>query len=197
MPRRSSPPSVLIVASLLWLTLTAAALAADVWLGLWMIVLFPALAFAWVGLVAVSFWRTLADGRRDALLTGVGLVVVAAALVAWGGQLGTIGVRLRFMLHRAEYEAVTAQVSAGARPRASVGYQVDPGPPPRVAFVWDGLGDNWNGVVWDPSGVVATARGWGERPGDYTASPEAKKLFGGDLVGCTHLRGAWYHCGFT
>ena len=44
---------------------------------------------------------------------------------------------------------------------SGVQFQVDAGPPRRVAFLQPGsILDNWEGVVYDPSGRVATATGW-------------------------------------
>jgi hypothetical protein len=53
----------------------------------------------------------------------------------------------------------------------------------RVAFVWDGIVDNWYGMVYDAQGSVL----------DIGASKDA---FGGDLVSSRHLWGPWYFCTF-
>lgn len=75
-------------------------------------------------------------------------------------------------------------------------YVVDRGPPIRVAFPQGGIIDNWNGVVYDPTGIVKSATGWAENY-QYTATLEAKTLFGGDLVYCEHVKDAFYRCWFT
>jgi hypothetical protein len=61
--------------------------------------------------------------------------------------------------------------------------EVDQGPPVRVAFVWGGILDNWQGIVYDPTGVVLTEKG--------------HLLFGGDLIHARHLWKDWYYCAFT
>jgi hypothetical protein len=53
----------------------------------------------------------------------------------------------------------------------------------KVAFPWDGLIDNWFGIVYDPSGSVFRV--------------EDRSVFGGDLVACTHVAGPYYFCSFT
>ena len=73
---------------------------------------------------------------------------------------------------------------------------VDPGPPIRVAFVWDGIIDNWYGPVYDPSGKVLEANKFKSNWDDPSLA-DIKKLFGGDMVGCRHLTGPWYFCSFT
>lgn len=76
------------------------------------------------------------------------------------------------------------------------GCYVDAGPPIRVAFVWDGIIDNWYGPVYDPSGKVLEANKLKSNWEDPSLA-DIKKLFGGDMVGCRHLTGPWYFCSFT
>ena len=98
------------------------------------------------------------------------------------------------------YEAIVGRVMATGNARggeaSGVQFEVDAGPPLRVAFPQPGgIIDNWEGVVWDPTDVVRSATGW--RDGTYTASPVAKALFGGDLVACRHVIDHFYRCWFT
>lgn len=128
----------------------------------------------------------------------------AVALVLGSRHLGQVGVWIAFLSERRTYDAVVAEVQAGRIRQHrgdydGVSFQSDPGPPVRLAFNWGGVIDNWNGVVWDPTGVVASARGWRKDNGHLrlTASPEAKALFGGDLVWCRRLGGDYFYCVFT
>jgi hypothetical protein len=75
-------------------------------------------------------------------------------------------------------------------------FSIDPGPPRRAYFEFGGLADNSNGIVYDPTGRVAAARGWG--PGQRFTTPEGlKELFGGDLLHCSAISGHYFFCGFT
>lgn len=77
-------------------------------------------------------------------------------------------------------------------------YRIERGQTTRVAFTLPvGVADNWSAIVHDPSDLVATAKGWGARPGDYTAHPDVRDLWGGKLVACTGITGHYYRCDFT
>jgi hypothetical protein len=169
-------------------------------LGLW------ALYAGWgLTLFAIVSWLGWRRGRLPAVLSsiatfiilGVGLALTLPHVAAAGDE---FQFSRRFSKLRPQYEAIVARV-ASATPRQGgefngVQYDVDAGPPLRVAFRQPGgIIDNWEGVVWDPSGVVRSAKGW--RNGTYTASPEAKALFGGDLVACRHVADHFYRCWFT
>ena len=82
---------------------------------------------------------------------------------------------------------------------AAIRYLVDNGPPVRVAFPKEGIIDNWWGVIYDPSDAVAQAKGWNFDTGKqvFTASPEVRTLFGGDLVSCWRIYRHYFACSFT
>ncbi|MEA3038187.1 MAG: hypothetical protein QOE79_700 [Sphingomonadales bacterium] len=67
----------------------------------------------------------------------------------------------------------------------------------RVAFDPEGIFDNWDGIVFDPTGEVMSARGFDPVTGKFAAPDKITKLFGGDLLGCSRLSGAYYACAFT
>ena len=186
------------------------------WDALWVAAIVPLIAYAAAGVVFLlaalgCAWRDRGEphARRGfALAVGI-LLVAGAALALGGGSLTAAGdralVRLRFERHRAAYERVVREVTAGAprpgaRPVAGPRYHVDSGPPVRVAFPQPGgIIDNWEGVVYDPTGEVRAARGWRFDRGrqEFTAPASVRTLFGGDLVGCRSLGGPWYICSFT
>jgi hypothetical protein len=63
---------------------------------------------------------------------------------------------------------------------------IDYGPPVRYAFLQPGgLLDNWGGIIYDPSHKVAAE------------TEHLSELFGGDMMMCWHMKGAFYYCGFT
>lgn len=161
------------------------------------------------GLLTLLIWlgRLLASHRESPapalvmLMAWVGLLLATPHL-SHGGAL------LKFLAAKPAYDRIVTHAWSGAylddpvpRRGAEAGYQftIDYGPPVRVGFIWGKLADNWNGVVWDPTGIVKTARGWRERDGrgHLTASAEAQKLFGGDLIRCRRLIDHYYRCGFT
>jgi len=195
-----APPAALAAAVGLWAVATAAVMMAEAWLGIMIIFVLPVWALGSLVLLVVCFAVGVRRLSRGALLLAPAMIGLAVALMVVAPPLG---VRLRFLLERPAYDAALAQLSGGfsVLPQGSlpagVFLRIDAGPPRRVAFSWGGMGDNWAAVVWDPTDVVATARGWDREPGRYTASPRAKKLFGGDLVGCLALGDHYYHCGFT
>jgi hypothetical protein len=82
------------------------------------------------------------------------------------------------------------------RTENGIEYEIDSGPPVRFAFEPDGILDNWSGIVFDPSGDVMQADGFDSK-GKFRAPERITKLFGGDLVSCSHLFRHYYKCGFT
>lgn len=145
-------------------------------------------------------WRD----RAALVLVGPALLVSGAVAVGAAQAAGRdIGSLARLLLEHDRYEAIIAEVRANPTaefPAAPNGlrYRVDPGPPVRIAFNPDGMGDNWTGIVFDPTGDVMLADGFDAATvGGFTAPDRVKKLFGGDMVSCTHLWGDFYRCGFT
>ena len=115
------------------------------------------------------------------------LVVVAVAWLLWVfAPLETGGVYVKFYLDRPAYDAAVLEASQGHVPQCvtakTCSYQSDSNA--NLAFPWEGILDNWIGVIHDPSGGVMDAE-------------SAKGIFGGDLLGCEHLDGPYYLCSFT
>ena len=99
------------------------------------------------------------------------------------------------------YEAVLKQekVSPGTLTQSGYEYNVDAGPPQRVAFIQPGsLLDNYTAIVYDPTGMVMQANQFEDySKWDDPKYRHIKELFGGDLRWAEKLRGHWYICGFT
>jgi hypothetical protein len=153
------------------------------------------------GLTGIDLWKTV-------LATPV--LIVCAILMAlpmtWmGSRVGTAAVlavsqshfssiikNARLMKRDGNGENYTTYLKDDG-----VTYIVDFGPPVRVAFNPEGFLDNWNGIVFDPSGDVAKARGFNPVSGKFFAPENITNLFGGDLVQCRPYWGDFYECSFT
>jgi hypothetical protein len=182
----------------------------QLWDAIWVLTLGLWAVYAVAGLLlsGVMFWL----GWRRARLIGIAVYITAFIVVILALALALPHVAVtgdefqfsrRFVRLKPQYEAIVAQLLAAGKGKDGeangVRYTVDAGPPLRIAFPQPGgLLDNWEGVVWDPTGIVRSATGWRNGiGGDYTASTEAKALFGGDLVACRHVAGYFYRCWFT
>lgn len=138
-------------------------------------------------LVGLFIVRHGNDWRRKGLLIVspilafaalIGLAMASSEILSWSG----------FLLDLPGYKRVIAQLERGETPpRGPVRYTVE-GEPLRVVFpTQEGFVDNWAGVVYDPTDQVRARK----------VDPKVRKWFGGDMVGCTHLTGHFYRCGFT
>jgi hypothetical protein len=115
-----------------------------------------------------------------------------------------IGTYARFFRLQSEYEAVVQRMDPTKpatleRQDSDPSFEIDEGPPLRVAFSWGGIIDNWYGIVYDPTGEVMRANefksdwsNWGD-----PKLKQVKRLFGGDLLHARKLKPSWYFCSFT
>jgi hypothetical protein len=180
------------------------------WDALWVLVLAVWAVYAVGGLALVGTLFRL--GWRRARLIGIAVYITAFIVLLCGlavtlPHIAAAGDEFqfarRFARLKPQYEAIVAQALAAGDGKDGetngVRFTVDVGPPLRVAFPQPGgMLDNWEGVVWDPTGVVRSATGWRNGiAGDYTASPAAKAFFGGDLVACRAVSDHFYRCWFT
>jgi hypothetical protein len=180
---------------------------------LWILAPLAGAAYLALGvcLAVYTAWRAFGPARapRSTVLLAsaavLGLTFVAVPLARLGHTLTT---RTRYWLHHDDYSRITDSVLAARalKPDSLLefnredDYYVDPGPPVRLAFIQPGgFLDNWEGVVYDPTGVVEAAQGWTFASGEqeFTAPLPIRRLFGGDLVGCERIEGPWYRCWFT
>jgi hypothetical protein len=165
-------------------------------------------ALAGIGILVALIWRI--GRRREALrraLSPVALVVLGAGLFLTAPTIAEAGDAFWFQRHfdalEPTYRSIAERVSAGthlsASDTAGIRLVLDAGPPLRVAFKQPGgIIDNWEGVVYDPTGAVGAATGWRDGvPGNYSAPVRVRALFGGDLVACRHVRASFYRCWFT
>jgi hypothetical protein len=167
---------------------------------------------AGAGLLLAGIMRLRRANARRAAFASLALVLTWLG-AGWSGgwhQLSRAGdaleFHLRFQRLEPRYSAlvpellVQAPETHGYQQRNGVTYVLDAGPPKRLAFLQPGgILDNWEGIVYDPTGAVSAARGW-QYDGatqQFTAPPAVRGLFGGDIVACNHVRGPWYRCWFT
>ena len=178
--------------------LIAASLSA---IGDWNVFFVPPVLVAWLG-VSVVLLAVLLLGKlwRSAGLFGIllAVVIVFAPIASGAGTQAWNWVNFK----RSEATYIDIVRRADALPDSGqvggVRYRIERGSTTRVAFPLPvGIADNWAAVIHDPSDGVATARGWGERPGDYTVRPELQELWGGDLLACSRIQGHYYRCDFT
>lgn len=99
------------------------------------------------------------------------------------------------------YEEIVAQAEKDKKSIENtsykgVFYQVEATENVRVAFPLRGILDNWEAIVYDPTGEVLKAEGFTEN-GKFSAPDNLKKIFGGDLVFCKNIQGNYYRCWFT
>ena len=133
--------------------------------------------------------------QRSRKLLAVTVAMGTISILVGLTPVGTIfSARCKLWREKERYQLVIDKLAAGAD-RTSVGHSVivDDGPTLRVAFVWEGLIDNWYGAIYDPTGEVMKAN---TRNGSGHTNP-VRHLFGGDLIHARHLGGNWYLCGFT
>jgi hypothetical protein len=136
-------------------------------------------------------------------LQQAGAVVACFALFSPAANAGQWTLeRIRFSLHRSEYERIVETLGRGILDPSSsasdkLDYVLDFGPPLRVAFTWPrGLIDNWCGIVHDPTGDVLKVNEL-ERWSDQWRNSEITKLFGGDMVSCRAVDHPYFLCCFT
>lgn len=175
-------------------------------------ILAPPMGLAYFGigvlLAGVVTWRTV---RARPIEWGVALVAWAAVLglALAAGPISRVGtpiiLELRWRRDRPAYSRIVDSLLQMPDPlrgltpagrNRTLNYVVDRGPPLRLAFVQPGgILDNWEGVVYDPTGAVLDAHGpfWLGFP----TPPEVRLLFGGDIVRCESIEGPWYRCLFT
>jgi hypothetical protein len=151
-----------------------------------------------IGLFGVCVELARMVERRRASITpfwaGAAFLILTSSSLSW------IGIAAVFAMERPDYDRVVAAARSGAAAEAFTTLrkvEFDEGPPLRIGFVWGGLLDNWNGIVWDPTGRVGLAQGWAAEPGRFTAPDDVRKIFGGDLLMCQALWDDYFHCVFT
>ena len=181
-----------------WSAIAAGLVFASDWLfeSIWILVVALQAAWALVGIALAIGLLGTRRWRHACVLVLLAALVAFSPLASWGSQ---TWFWVSFKLHETTYQDIVARADAlpGHGEVRGVRYQIEPGPPVRIAFPQPvGVADNWGAVVHDPSDAVATARGWSKQ-GDYTVRADLRELWGGDIVVCSRITGHYYRCWFT
>ncbi len=135
----------------------------------------------WLILLLVLLFCGIRHRRRETLMP-IGALAIGAAVLCFT-PIGEVGIYGRAMYESVRYHSFVAKVRRNEQPKCpeSAYCQVEG---TRMAFVWDGIIDNWVGLCMDPSNTLL----------DVEAN---RDIFGGDLTDARRLWGDWYSCGFT
>ena len=138
------------------------------------------------------------------IVSGGGVIAVWSTCVNYGDQ---VRFQWRFDRLKGQYKSIIAEAKRLPAPASetcrltagSIKYIVSAGPPVRVVFPQEGgILDNWEGIVYDPSGLlkrlVGTRPTFSQNEPDF---PEARMLFGGYIMVCKDLGEDFYFCSFT
>jgi hypothetical protein len=146
-----------------------------------------------IALLCGLHWATFVRTRRT--------FAAAAALTLTGvavfGIVPPVMDRVRFAQQRPVLDRAVAAAARGGQQACRTvtrGCIVDRDTPLRVAVRWNGLTDNWRGVCYDPSGLIAKAR---QCSRDHRCTPEelaATSLFRGTMVHASPIKDGWYFC---
>ncbi len=139
-----------------------------------------------LGIVAALFFLRVALRNRNEASYGALLLTGLLWAIWFTLPIERLGIWVRFATELSSYDLAVSQLSAGSEPACveTRACYLDNGPPPRLAFMWGGLIDNWYGIVYDPTHDVARIERF-------------RELFGGDLIWCDHVAKDYFLCGFT
>ncbi|HVU64523.1 MAG TPA: hypothetical protein VHC70_11145 [Phycisphaerales bacterium] len=201
-PGRSPMPIGLVCALLGWhlVYVLAAAFPSDFTLGLVRLGLWALAAAAVVALPFIAWKRR----SKPFVAVAVVLVLLMGAQWRWGIE---VGLRARFAILHARLSADMLDVFKGfpaTHWRGARGVQVEKQPdgqPRAVAFVDDGLIDNWSGFVYAPGGgAMSDGRvepSLAQCTRMHPIPSPMRGWFGGDMTYAIPLGDGWYYCWFT
>jgi hypothetical protein len=157
-------------------------------------------------LTVAEIWRQTKIQRfpRNGVAVIVFVIVIGLILYYLGPQYGFLA---RFYLFKPGYEETAKRLSQNyPSDYPDTWYYddlsfaiVDKGPPIRVAIpLPGGLLDNFQAIVYDPSGEVGQLRQFKLNP--HWDDPEfnyLRNLFGGEMFYCAPIEKHWFYCWFT
>lgn len=152
------------------------------------------LAAIWFALMVdgvLGGWEARGAGLPALLLAFAPLVALPFAFFLSGQALYWSNVAPSWwMLHR-DREAFDDAIAGGTPPR---GISAVERAGDRTAFhTVNGVLGAWRGIVHDPSGRMAAARGWNGGP----VAADIRRVFrNSDTIWCQRITGPWFHCHF-
>ena len=171
-------------------------------IGVWVMlaILGVALLVSAVNIAKRRMWATQPTINAAIPVGVLTWLVVFWPALSWTGD--QVVFRARFAVLRPKYEQIVNQVGRGnlsiEGQFSGIQYFADRREGLRIAFPQPGgILDNWEGVIYDPSNEVSKAKGWNGGPGNFSAPPNIRSLFGGDLLKCQHIGGPYHRCWFT
>ncbi len=152
-----------------------------------------------MGTIIISVWVLSIRTETSSNYTIQGVAIAFIIVFACGFSILPVEYcwKAKFYLYKFSYEARIAEVykmspqqlqSLDDGTKSDIIYKncsLDLGPPLRVAFVWGGFLDNWDGVIYDPSDTVQLEK------------TKDRRIFGSDLFAVKNIEGHWYFCWFT
>lgn len=194
-------PPMLWVA--LWLSIGVLLNASQLWLfqSLWILAALPFLAHAlWgVWLAAIYLLEIFKRSDRQFVLAFYTMLLLlpGLALLSVSPILRDIGDRAVFIVRKAEYDRVVAEVAAGVSPALLPwsmdnrigGFSFDSANPKLIVFRWfNGVPDGGSAIVYDETDSVQRI----EQEGYKTVSPQLPDLLVGEPMSCERYADTHY-----
>jgi hypothetical protein len=185
--------SVQVRRALIWLAVGAAAIfVANLLVGVGSLIVVLIVGTLWIALAGdavAGAWQGREQGPAVAVtlvpigIAGLAMVLALSPIFYWSNVVPS------WWLLRSQRAAFERAVTGGSAPDG-ISVQRAGG---RTAFhTVNGMLGAWRGIVHDPTGRLAEARGRGGRP----IPRDVRYLFGSETRWCQRLDGAWFHCHF-
>jgi len=181
------------------------------WDTLWVVTMALWLLYAILGgaVMLACLWAGAWRGFTRSRVTAAIAMIIGALLVSQtSGEIRRAAhgwrFQARFRRMAPRYERIVKELATEPKvpergSSGGVNFDVDAGPPRRIAFPQPGgIIDNWEGVIYDPSGGLERAIPPRDRvPGGFSLPDDLVGIFGGTLLSCTAVRDRFYRCWFT
>lgn len=166
----------------------------NAWLGVFVsLLVLLVLAILWLGLASNAVGESWVLRDRGVVAALPLLPIFGAAVMGWlvvGSIFYWSHVAPSWWLLLRARPAFDLALASGQAPPGVISIARTSG---RVVFLThNGMLGAWRGIVYDPTGRLAAARGWGGR----AVPRDVRHLFGSETKWCQRLDGAWFHCHF-
>jgi hypothetical protein len=140
------------------------------------------LALALVLDAAVSRLRGRPTPHLETAWIPLAFLLAAGSFGQLRAPFAWVGAALRFSVNASEYEAAVSRVQAGAASDDAIYWTCQDTGRPLHAFLWDGMADNWCGIIHDQAEQL-----------DYSR----RGAFGNGMIYRIRLWGPWYYAEFS